>query len=291
MKFLKKNWGTTKPSVGYGVDWSDPISKGLVGCWLFNEGGGSIAYDIAKKNKGTLTNMAFPATATSGWGSEKFGKTLNFDGTNDYVNIGNQLIADSQTFTMSTWIKTSLTSRVSIFAQDISVSAKKFQIAVSSTGNLVLTHVNSGGTYIDSSTSNTPVPTNTWTHIVAVYNFSGLVKQGYVNGVLQTLSSPTLSAPPSGVTNAYIGKDRNGLMSGSLDDVRIYNRALSATEAKRLYSEPFAGILSPVKRRINSISAGSSLIKTINGLPWASVSTRNGLSTSSIKTINGLAAQ
>ena len=97
MKFLKKNWGTTKPSVGYGVDWSDPISKGLVGCWLFNEGAGAFAFDIARKNKGTLTNGPT-------WTSGRFGKGLSFDGTNDYVSAGN--IGNVQNF--SYWIKPSV---------------------------------------------------------------------------------------------------------------------------------------------------------------------------------------
>ena len=52
-----------KPPLGIQIDWSNPITKGLVGCWLFNEGSGDKVYDLSGNgNTGTLTGMAFPST-------------------------------------------------------------------------------------------------------------------------------------------------------------------------------------------------------------------------------------
>ena len=78
------NWANQKPPLGYPLDKQNPLAQGLVGCWLFNEAGGGIANDISGYgNHGTLTGMANPPTATSGW----VGNGLRFDGLNDFVNV------------------------------------------------------------------------------------------------------------------------------------------------------------------------------------------------------------
>ena len=48
----KTPW-TSKPPIGSQIDWSHPLAKGLVGCWLMNEGGGNVVNDIARRNNGT----------------------------------------------------------------------------------------------------------------------------------------------------------------------------------------------------------------------------------------------
>lgn len=83
-----EGWEFQKPPLGVEVDWSNPITEGLVGCWLFNEGGGDKVYDSSGNgNTGTLTNMAFPSTIASGWNSGKDGIGLKFDGSNDYISV------------------------------------------------------------------------------------------------------------------------------------------------------------------------------------------------------------
>ena len=77
------NW-RYKPPPGSRVDKQIQLAQGLVGCWLFNEGAGRVANDISGYgNHGTLAGMVNPPTATSGWG----GGGLQFDGSDDYVNI------------------------------------------------------------------------------------------------------------------------------------------------------------------------------------------------------------
>lgn len=91
-----------------------------------------------------------------------------------------------------------------------------------------------------STNTSSAVPLNQWVHILATRRAYDDAKI-YYNGVLQ----PSTSAPwTGGVTynNAWFAmgrqKDLSRPFKGKIDDVRIYNRALSATEAQALYAEP-----------------------------------------------------
>src|SRR3989338_235532 len=77
-----------------------PTNLGLVGYWSMDEGSGSYAGDSSgNKNTGTLTNGPT-------WVDGKRGKALNFDGVNDYVNLGSGDIMSSNA-TLSLWFKMS----------------------------------------------------------------------------------------------------------------------------------------------------------------------------------------
>ena len=246
MKFLKKNWGTTKPSVGYGVDWSDSISKGLVGCWLFNEGAGAFAFDIARKNKGTLTNGPT-------WTSGKFGKGLSFDGTNDYVRLVGLNIAAASDFTFCTWVYPTawVGNNPGIWRDNTSSNGNSFNIFQSNTGR---PWIRWNGADILKPLSGYGVPLNQWTYVCYTVQSSANANF-YANGVLKHSATHTTATPAFTIYNLGYQTTVGERINGTYDDFRIYDRALSAGEVKRLYSEPFAGILSPVQRRINSVSA------------------------------------
>jgi len=64
-------YSSTKPPMGTQIDWTDPLSQGLVGCWLFNEGGGSEAFDLcgsvgAKKGAAVINANGLYNSTTSG---------------------------------------------------------------------------------------------------------------------------------------------------------------------------------------------------------------------------------
>ncbi len=88
-----------KPPLPVHINWEHPLSRGLVGCWLFNEGGGNIAFDLSGHvNHGTINGAT--------WTAEKLGSALSFDGTNDYVEVPDpdqELAPDALTFAV--WIK------------------------------------------------------------------------------------------------------------------------------------------------------------------------------------------
>ena len=76
----------TKPKRGIRLNPFHPLSKGLVGCWLFNEGSGQKYYDLSLYgNHGIQSTKAYAPKWTSG----KYDRGLKFDGTNDFCNMGN----------------------------------------------------------------------------------------------------------------------------------------------------------------------------------------------------------
>jgi hypothetical protein len=79
-------YGITKPPLGSQVNRGHSLSKGLVGCWLFNEGSGDKVYDLSgdQYTTGTLLSMTPPTD----WKGGEDGYALDFDGVNDYVRIG-----------------------------------------------------------------------------------------------------------------------------------------------------------------------------------------------------------
>jgi hypothetical protein len=83
-----------------------------------------------------------------------------------------------------------------------------------------------------------PLPSNTWTHLAATYN--GSILTLYRNGVAvgATTVSSTLS-PTTGTLQ--IGASQDGAyFKGLIDEVRIYNKALSATEIQNIYQQDSA---------------------------------------------------
>lgn len=71
-----------KPPKGTLIQRGHPFVRGLVGCWLMNEGGGNIVNDLSGNGKNiTLYNMTPPS---GGWTSCKDGPCVKFDYSNDY---------------------------------------------------------------------------------------------------------------------------------------------------------------------------------------------------------------
>ncbi len=78
---------TTKPPIGTQLDFTNPINNGLVGCWIFNEGTGTLVNDLSgNNNTGLFTNIVSPY----GWTIGDDGQSVvSLDGVNDYIDMGN----------------------------------------------------------------------------------------------------------------------------------------------------------------------------------------------------------
>src|SRR3989344_8284078 len=202
------------------------LKNGLVVYWSFDgkDMAGVTAYDRSgQNNNGTLTNG--PTRAIG-----KLGQGLSFAGT-AYVNVGtNSLPADNVAKTISYWIK---------FSSAPSSAAVVFQMENGNNGTYSGFHTLTGCSGVSMGTWKwggpflvcTAIPaTNTWHHYV--YTYDGSTHSLYLNGVLVTTGSgATQSSTPA---TAYINTDAEHF-NGLIDDVRIYNRALSGDEIKRLY--------------------------------------------------------
>ncbi|MDC1006276.1 kelch repeat-containing protein, partial [Opitutales bacterium] len=216
--------------VDVNTTWS---TDGLVGWWKFDEGSGTVAYDSSGNgNDGNLTNGPT-------WATGKIGGALSFDGVNDYVLIPATSDLDLQTLSISSWVYSSN------YVQDGFIFEKTADGNLNSQYNLFFqnSELRFRVKPINSSYSDTKVDQSIlsgWSFITSSYNSSK--RKLFVNGQLVASNdfNETIATNPNGISliGAYalnsIGN--NYFFNGLIDDVRIYDRALSAAEVQALYN-------------------------------------------------------
>jgi len=180
-------------------------------------------------NHGLVYGAGTPPAATPG------ALGYLFDGVDDYVNCRNatSLRMESGSFTVESWIKPSANIAVN---ERYTVAA--FYIPGWSV-DLVDDEGSEGYRFYSGNTIYKYTPPSglislNWTHFVVVRDISLSEVHIYLNGVLkQTFDVTTVVTSTNPL---LIGKRTSGgFFNGSIDEVRIFNRALSATEIKRLY--------------------------------------------------------
>jgi len=234
----------TKPLMGTQLDWSNNLNKGLAGFWLMNEGGGDKIQDLSMNgNKGTLVGMAHPPTPASGWNPGRKGVGLNFDGGNDYVDAGNAASLNiTNAITIEAWVKTTtITAQRNIIMKgggtatnygiDIGSIAGKLRFFGYASGvakGIIL----AGGTVIDD---------GIWHHIAGTFDGTNWII--YRDGVVDNSKVDAATLTPTTETLQIGARQSTGYFDGSIDEVRIYNRALSASEIMELYINPYGMFL------------------------------------------------
>jgi prepilin-type N-terminal cleavage/methylation domain-containing protein len=213
--------------------------SGLVGYWSFDEGTGTIAYDLSGYgNNGTLNNFNF--TETSGWTTGKIGKALIFDGVDDWVRVSNTPSLDiNKNVSVFAWVNR---SRIVDWERILG----KYYYSGGNTGSWELDLgqgylrclFNINGTWIyTNAPDGTNNATSTWYFVGCVYDGSKLYN--YVNGELKATSiasgNITTTTYPLAIGTTSNGTDIQNVIQGIIDELRIYNRALSDSEIKALY--------------------------------------------------------
>ncbi len=238
--------------------------SGLVGCWHFDEGSGTTVVDHSGNgNDGTIyggENWSAEAPAVwsdegpGTWGTEDGGawggaeepaggdSTLRFDGKDDYVEIGHNPTLDfgPQDFTIELWVKPGLNSGIKNLIQKTQFSPETaYTIRFKNNDVVLFSSVN--GTYFSSGYSSKGIVSNNrWHHILGIIDReSGMYI--YVDGNMAA-NSTDKPRDLSNTANLKIGynKWQDNYFSGLIDDVRIYDRALSAAEVAEHYSGVYA---------------------------------------------------
>lgn len=214
-------------------------SGSLRGSWPMDETSGvNVADSSGNNNNGTATGT----TIVDG----KFEKARSFNGSSDYVSVpsGVSLKSLSQA-TFSLWFKANNWSNTAydnvLYSEGLSGNSWRFGISVKDSSNLTFwTRDTSSG---DSGTGEellfSKPTTGTWHHLVAVYDSTGSKKRIYVDG--QLIAETTTSVNSFTSTNPaalYIGRDavNTHAFNGAIDEVRIFNKALSQGEIINLYN-------------------------------------------------------
>ena len=207
----------------------------LIAWWKFDETSGNTAADSSSYGyHGTLTgNIA----AGSGWTGGKVGGALQFNGSNDYVNMPNDTNFDTSERTVCLWFnQNSLTSAGTSqymfssgtgspnrFYMKVDNDDQRCQVGNSGPGEVYVRDVVSAGV---------------WYHVALTYTLdaSGNTARVYFNGGSSSNTASGFNL--SGASNVTVGSFRDGSsnwFNGKVDDVRVYNRALSADEIKAIY--------------------------------------------------------
>jgi uncharacterized repeat protein (TIGR01451 family) len=220
---------------------SDPtaIVYPLVSSYSFEEGVGTTTADAAGNNPGLLVSGL--AWTTTG----KIGKALSFDGVNDHVDLGNgPTLQITGSLSISAWI---FQTGVGSLNSDAAIVSKKemdakrigFQLDTSKDqGPRGLAFRLGTGRRFGSTT----IQMNRWYHVVGVYDAAARTIHVYVNGVLDDSTKGYVAPSGSQLNsslNAYIGKraSTNGYeFKGTIDEVRIYNRAITPSEITALFN-------------------------------------------------------
>jgi hypothetical protein len=181
-------------------------------------------------NNGTLINGPTFDSANGG--------SIVFDGTNDYINLGNILNFErTDEFSISTWINVSSLTNYGMILCKMDINQKGYFLYFEPTGAIGFCLRNTFNTNeILTFTQNT-ISLNNWVNICVTYNGNSLASGVifYLNNINQTntVSKDLLSASIINTSNNSIGSRinfNNGYVNGKISIVTVYNKELSATE-------------------------------------------------------------
>jgi hypothetical protein len=211
---------------------------GLVGAWAFDEASGAQAIDVSgRANHGAI------AGATRGTG--RYGGGLSFDGLDDMVTVADAASLDLSTgVTMEAWVNpTALGSTWRTAVIKEAPGALAYALYANEGTGRASGHVRTTSEFDVRSPAT--VPANAWTHLATTYDGTSL--RLYVNGTLVTTRALTGAI---GATSNPLRFGGNAVwpeyFQGRMDDIRVYNRALSGAEVATDMATPIGQPASPL---------------------------------------------
>ena len=198
-------------------------AAGLVGAWAFDEGSGTTTADQSGRgNDGSLVECDLDHGG-------KFNAALTLNGTNAWVSVPDSAALDLTTgMTLEAWVRPSVTGGWRTGVMKEQAGDLVYGLYVNTSSNRPSVDAFIGGSSRSLSGA-AQIPTGVWSHLSATYDGAALrlfvngtqVGQLAVSGSIQTSTGP-FRIGGNGVWGEWF--------SGSLDEVRVYNRALSAAE-------------------------------------------------------------
>ena len=201
------------------------------------------------------------------------GNALSFDGTNDYVNFGNAFTLDNvfsgagKKFTISSWVYSNSANLNKVILGKIadsncSADEREIVLEIWPTGVLAFGYYMNDLTVYQHRYSGTtsPFPQNEWTHVVVVYDGTINTNNGldrvkiFLNGIQQTIvliaqqggfPGDIISAPSPFVVGCLVKSTNTPcgsfFFNGKIDEVRIWNRALTQNEIRNNMCQKLIG--------------------------------------------------
>jgi chitodextrinase len=204
-----------------------PPSGGLIGYWNFDEGSGSVAHDTSGGGHDGAVNGA-------AWTTGKINTGLRFTGTSSAITPAFALGAP---FSISAWVNPSVIPQVGYVRIAETHYATGFYLGTDTTGTKYKLIVN-GGSGITGSCSYGCAEGGTissgW-HLVTA-TFDGATARLYVDNAVvgSDTFTPSTASLPFNIGVAYTGSGYG--WNGTIDEVRLYNRALTAAEVNAIFN-------------------------------------------------------
>jgi hypothetical protein len=223
--------GESKINASQNLISGSSLNSGLVGMWSFNSKDLSDkVYDRSGNgNDGYVNGRATSTLKSIG----KVGQALNFDGTSDYIYLGTPAsLFPTSGITLSAWINPDQTAISTQIISNDDAATISNQMRTQGAAGLRCSISNTTSTF------GSTIPSGEWTHVGCVYDGANIIN--YINGVSvgSTPLTGSISYPNSNTEPWRIGRRGDaapGYFNGRIDEVRIYDRALTASEMKQLY--------------------------------------------------------
>jgi hypothetical protein len=246
------------------------ITDNLVGYWDFE---GS-----PNNNAAASGGIAFNGVLNGGAavnGTAKVGSgALNLDGTDDYMRI-NTNVNTTTSWTISAWFRSDVlpatTARYFVY-ESTTGYGMSYGLRDGTAGNtnfqMFLDRTTGADISQDFQVADAGVTPSAWFNIVEVYDDSTDTIVGYLNGVQRYTLAVTAADTPIATTGLNIGTFRSAnarFFDGSIDEVAVWSRALSSTEAQEVHSRGNQGeTLTAVKYNV-ALSVSPTGSGTVSG--------------------------
>lgn len=187
-----------------------------VAAYSFDEGAGTTLSDSIDNHDGAISGAT--------WTTGKHGSALNFDGVDDLVSIADAADLDlTSTFTLEAWVNpTSLANPSPIVSKGETSGGNSGYLLSAKYGANAAGYVANSGTAAE--IGGAALSTNTWSHLT--FTSDGTNLRLYIDGVSVSPKSAIVAKASSAkleIGHSFLG----GYFGGRIDEVRIYNEALS----------------------------------------------------------------
>ncbi len=246
LTFTEANWNTAQTVTVTGVDdnnsdghqqyqvkLSSIAENGLVAYYPFN---GNANDESVNSNLGTVNGATLTTDRTA-----NANQAYQFDGSSDYLSLpSTNAVSGLANFTFQSWVYWNGSGSGSIYAEGSSTSNNPmFSIIPRSVdnGGIELVYRDQSAIGLVAQPTTGIIPPNEWTHIAVIKTSSTNIKV-YINGILT--DDLNFAEPASwSVTDVRIGNRKRisagDHFNGKIDEVRLYNRALTESEVKHLF--------------------------------------------------------
>lgn len=200
--------------------------KSIVGAWLFDEGGGDIARDSSGRgNDGKLNNGP-------SWINGKFGKALDFDGKDDFVEVPDHDSLDVTIITLTAWVK----SKANLLKDGNAIVYKLSSYIHQYWSSTINPGVFVGKNWCGSGwLPKGVIWDGEWHHVALTYD--GSVQRFYVDATFSGENSACKGDIDITNNSIKIGTGNVGFYTGSIDEVAVFNAVLEEDDLKTLVNK------------------------------------------------------